>query len=127
MMWRGTMSRGSQGMARSKALGFHPGMVSGDTYGFDRIGMGPVDGFAMLDMFISPASQGRGFPPYGQLGPRYGPASRINKNYQFPTSLERKVTYRSSFHVSRMPGKHQWLQPTNCSGCYFSSLVTVLL
>lgn len=75
MMWRGTMSRGSRGMAGSKALGFHPGMVPGDTYGFDRIGMGPVDGFAMPDMFTAPASQGRGFPPYGQPGPRFGPAS----------------------------------------------------
>lgn len=126
-MWRGTMSRGSRGMAGSKALGFHPGMVSGDTYGFDRIGMGPVDGFAMPDMFTAPASQGRGFPPYGQPGPRFGPASGINKNYQFPTPLESKVTYRSSFHVSRTPGKHQWLQSANCSGCCFSSLVTVLL
>lgn len=59
------MSRGSRGMSGSKALGFHPGMVSGDTYGFDRIGMGPVDGFAMPNMFTAPVSQGRGFPPYG--------------------------------------------------------------
>jgi len=75
MMWRGTMARGSRAVTGSKALGFHPGMVPGDSYGFDRFGMGPADGFAMPDMFTAPAGQGRGFPPYGQPGPRFGPTS----------------------------------------------------
>eukprot|EP01018_Ginkgo_biloba_P033336 Gb_34616 [translate_table: standard] len=74
-MWRGPMARVGRGIAGSKVVGFHPGMVPGDGYGFDRFGMGPADGFAMPDMFTAPAGQGRGFPPYGQPGPRYGPAS----------------------------------------------------
>lgn len=72
-MWppHGPMVRPGMGLAGSKPMGFHPVMVGGDGYGFDKFGMGTGEGFAMPDMFNAPAGPSQGFPSYGHPGPRF--------------------------------------------------------